>query len=321
MEAQFEKVIREIICGDTNKNPIFPIVSVENQLASNKHTGDCVFVGTTKRGNQRVVKRTTFISKRSGRSVRQTKNEIEHLRRIEHEAVVPLLDYWNDDHSVYIMFPHFEGDLFKWMDQKRDGCTPEETYIVYSRIASAVEYLHHVRIWHMDIKPENILIKNGDLRSIVLTDFGSSIGENELTGGVFCRCVGSLGFAAPEMFEKKPFEPSPCDYWSLGCVLLEMLWGWKGFDTIWLTCYRNRIEGASPNVVGALETFMDTIEESPIRSIVFQLLSLAPNDRLRYTDSIPFDDDIYEDPRRKELRGKECRLPHISPLTTIRMLC
>lgn len=80
----------------------------------------------------------------------------------------------------------------------------------------------------MDIKPENILVKNNDIRTAVLTDFGSSINEQPLKMGEIKHHIWSLGFAAPEIFTGGYYNPSPCDYWSIGCVLIEMLWGMEG---------------------------------------------------------------------------------------------
>lgn len=294
MEERFEKVIREIICGDSNKRPRFVVSSEERLLAKNEFTGDCVFVGTTERENKRVIKQISFLSKKSGRSVRQTKNEIKHLRQIEHDAVITLIDDWNDDHNVYIMFPYYEQDLFSWMDQKQNGCESEELYVLYSRIISALEYIHHMRIWHMDIKPENILVKKNNLNSVVLTDFGSSISENNLSCGMYRGCVGSAGFASPEVFEKKPYYPGPCDYWSLGCTLVEMMWGWESFE-MWVNCYKERSGTLDLSV--PLECFKQTTKESSMRTCIVQLLSASPYNRCCLKEDLPFED---VDPRRLE---------------------
>ena len=47
----------------------------------------------------------------------------------------------------------------------------------------ALEYLHGIRLIHMDLKPDNIMFKSQELKEIVLLDFGISniYKENEGT--------------------------------------------------------------------------------------------------------------------------------------------
>jgi len=88
-------------------------------------------------------------------------------------------------------------------------------------LSAALQYLHNQRCRHKDIKPANILVKNG---SVLLTDFGTSrnwvVGDSGTT-------VGTSGpytpaYAAPEVAEWESRNEA-ADVWSLGCVFLEML--------------------------------------------------------------------------------------------------
>ena len=87
-------------------------------------------------------------------------------------------------------------------------------------LSAALQYLHNQRCRHKDIKPANILVKNG---SVLLTDFGTSrnwAGDSGTT-------VGTSGpytpaYAAPEVVEWESRNEA-ADIWSLGCVFLEMV--------------------------------------------------------------------------------------------------
>ena len=89
---------------------------------------------------------------------------------------------------------------------------------------SAFKDLNTYSIYHRDIKPDNILIKDGKLK---LADFG------------FCKRMGSLDdltqtvlgspvYMAPEILNGDLYN-SKADIWSLGVVFYEMLFGTAPF--------------------------------------------------------------------------------------------
>ena len=86
--------------------------------------------------------------------------------------------------------------------------------------ARALNELHKVPIIHNDIKPENMLIKNGILK---LADFGLSEFGKVGVGG-----TGTPGFQAPEVIKSiknnRPYT-NKSDMWSLGATLYEVIVG------------------------------------------------------------------------------------------------
>ena len=75
------------------------------------------------------------------------------------------------------------------------------------------------------MKPENILIdKTG---YAVITDFVLS--KDKVTDRTDSFC-GTAEYMAPEVILKKPYDKS-VDWWSLGCILYEMMHGMPPFYT------------------------------------------------------------------------------------------
>ena len=87
----------------------------------------------------------------------------------------------------------------------------------------ALEYLHYqLKTIYRDLKPENILLdQDGFLR---LTDFGlSTIGADQAKS-----ICGTLVYIAPEVLQGNYYSKE-VDYWGLGCLIFEMIFGDTAF--------------------------------------------------------------------------------------------
>lgn len=94
-------------------------------------------------------------------------------------------------------------------------------------VLDALEYLHEGNIFHLDIKPSNIMVENG--RNVRLMDLGiaNARGEAEITSA---GLLGTPGYAAPEQYVT-PGEAvridARTDIYELGVTLYELLAGKK----------------------------------------------------------------------------------------------
>ncbi|KAI9246869.1 kinase-like domain-containing protein [Sporodiniella umbellata] len=115
------------------------------------------------------------------------------------------------------------GDLRFHLD--RLVVMPED-YVRYyaAEVSLGLHYLHSLNVVHRDLKPDNILLdEKGHAH---LTDFNIAttiVGSKPLTS-----VAGSFAYIAPEVLLKRGYMAS-VDWWSLGIVCYELLFGKRPF--------------------------------------------------------------------------------------------
>ena len=115
--------------------------------------------------------------------------------------------------------------------------TQKEARFYVAQISLGLDHLHSLGFIHRDVKPENILL---DAKGhCCLSDLGLVVTENA-KGKL---AAGTPGYMAPEVFKRDEFgvfDPvngtavaynRSVDYWSLGCVLYQMITGSSPFFT------------------------------------------------------------------------------------------
>ena len=90
---------------------------------------------------------------------------------------------------------------------------------ISGQLMSAVKYMHDHNVAHRDLKLTNILVDPEYIVKII--DFGFACEAEELQK-MYC---GTPSYMAPEIVERKMYEPKPTDIWSLGVVLFKLLTG------------------------------------------------------------------------------------------------
>jgi serine/threonine protein kinase len=97
----------------------------------------------------------------------------------------------------------------------------EKTKFYIVELILAIEFLHNNKMLYRDLKPENILIDASG--HIKLTDFGLSKMVKKTKEKAFTIC-GTPQYLAPEILSDDGYDKT-VDWWSLGCVMFEMLTG------------------------------------------------------------------------------------------------
>lgn len=172
------------------------------------------------------------------------KKEIEALKKLQHLHIVEVkLIYeelkrsqWERRTFGIIMEPVADCTLKEYLEVREHGIDREDweqpkfdrIKIWFGCLASGLAYIHSQHIRHKDIKPANILLKNG---RIMYSDFG--IARVPADGELDTQTEGHPGcntfmYCAPEVAAWES-RGRKADVFSLGCVFLEMLTVGLGF--------------------------------------------------------------------------------------------
>jgi hypothetical protein len=174
--------------------------------------------------NLRLGRKT--LKNRDPAAIKELWKEVNVLQKLRHPHVIRFLGaYSKGDKMSMLLSPIADTTLALWLDrfsQEKPDNFGQVVTKMFGCLASSVRYLHEQRpiVKHMDIKPQNILIVEGDgeFPHVVLCDFGISSSE-DLSEGRSQPLTRQ--YVAPEVFGGFT-RKSAADIWSLGCVFAEM---------------------------------------------------------------------------------------------------
>lgn len=98
----------------------------------------------------------------------------------------------------------------------------QQALAVFKEIVDGYEHILNLKIFHRDLKPQNILFD--DYWRPVLSDFGYCEYEGYITKPKLQYNVGSPGFMAPESIVGNIYSEKS-EVWALGAILYEMISG------------------------------------------------------------------------------------------------
>ncbi|MFQ5923846.1 MAG: serine/threonine protein kinase [Anaerolineales bacterium] len=152
--------------------------------------------------------------------------EIKLLKDLEHENIVPVLNYGEEEGITYIVMPYYPGGTLQDRTDN-DGLGLDEIGRFMVDVTAALEYAHEKGIVHRDIKPSNILLDEDG--HAMLSDFGFayvSETSHSLTGSVL---IGTPAFMSPEQCSGEDVDACS-DQYSLGAVLYQLTTGRLPYD-------------------------------------------------------------------------------------------
>lgn len=122
----------------------------------------------------------------------------------EHENIIRIIDALAARDGIYMFLEKGDGDL----EDRAQGVklTVQQFLLVALGTLKGLAHMHNRRIYHLDMKPANVLLFSGNIPKII--DFGLTISRGfdsrEDALGNWVGFIGTPGYVAKECWGKKP---------------------------------------------------------------------------------------------------------------------
>src|SRR5205809_3165974 len=219
--------------------------------------------------------------------------EISISARLDHPHILTLIDSGESDGFVWYVLPYVRGESLREKLTREKQLSLEEAVRIATQVATALDYAHRHGVVHRDIRPENILLHEGEA---VLADFGIALAVREAGGPRLTESGLSLGtpqYMSPEQATGGRELDARSDVYSLAAVVYEMLAGEPPHTGPTVQAVIAKLLTERPT---RILTVRDTVPEG-VDSAVAKALAKVPADRfggavgqcraLRNTDSRP----------------------------------
>ncbi|XP_074515947.1 MAPK/MAK/MRK overlapping kinase isoform X1 [Sebastes fasciatus] len=156
-------------------------------------------------------------------SLEQANNlrEVQAMKRLSpHANIIQLheLIFDKETGTVSLICELMEMNIYEFI-QGRHTPLPDSTVKNYMyQLCKSLEHMHSCGIFHRDVKPENILIKQNGLK---LGDFGSC--RSVYSKPPHTEYISTRWYRAPECLLTDGYYGLKMDMWSVGCVFFEIM--------------------------------------------------------------------------------------------------
>lgn len=147
------------------------------------------------------------------------------MAKLDHPFVCKLVNTFQDEACIYMLLQFVQGGELLNLIQGGDvyGGLPESAAKFFAAgILEGLTHMHQRQIVYRDLKPENVLLDKDGYAVIVDFGFSKIVSDKTYT---FC---GTPLYLAPEIILSRGHDRG-VDYWALGCLVYEMLFGTTPF--------------------------------------------------------------------------------------------
>lgn len=224
-----------------------------------------------KSGNDRflamkILKKQHIIE---AKQLEHTKAEKLILSHVNHPFLITLHYAFQTDQKIYFVMEFMKGgELFQHLKKQKQFSEDQAKHIA-ACLVLAIGHLHNKDYIYRDLKPENILMDHRGYCK--LTDFGLAklLTVDELAN-TFC---GTPEYLSPEVILDKGCN-RPADWWSLGVVVYEMIFGIPPF-------YSTNVQKMYKNIIlNSLKFKKHTKVSDECKDFLTGLLMKKPKNRL-----------------------------------------
>ncbi len=187
-----------------------------------------VFLAEDKQLHRKVALKLLNFGVGDQEILKRFQREARVTSSLNHPAIVKVYDSGVSKSRAYIVYEYVEGPTLAEAASERK-LTCEQISAWGKSLAEALHLAHRSKILHRDVKPANVILRNGE--EPVLCDFGIARSQRRGTAQTAAGLLlGTPGYMAPELFLGQP--PSPAsDQFGLAATLYDGLFRSPVFGT------------------------------------------------------------------------------------------
>jgi serine/threonine-protein kinase len=202
--------------------------------------------------------------------------EMQILRTLDHPRIIPILEPGEADGALFFTMPYVPGETLRARLDRTGPLPIREALAIARDVAEALGHAHGRGVVHRDVKPANILLADG---RAYLMDFGFANAPSLTSPNAAARdarlAIGTPEYISPEQVTGRRAEDWRSDFFSLACVLQEMLTGSPPFTGgAPRAVMQRRLTEAPADLRAARPDVPDDVA-----AIVRRNLAVSPNDR------------------------------------------
>lgn len=192
--------------------------------------------------------------------------EFKTLASLRHPYIISVLDYgFDDDQHPYLIMDLLENA--RPLNQAAAGQSLDVRVEYLVQTLQAVAYLHRRGVIHRDLKPDNVLVVDGQVKVL---DFGLAVARDQISAQGD-EVAGTLEYMAPELLTGSP--PSKAsDLYAIGVMTYEILAGQYPYRKNTVGILMSDIMSVTPDLsrLGLDSRYVD---------VLARLLAKKPEDR------------------------------------------
>ena len=199
--------------------------------------------------------------------------EIRLAANLQHPHILGVYDSGDVDGYLWFTMPFVDGESLRDRINREKQLPINEAVRICREAALALDYAHRQGVVHRDIKPDNILLIDGQA---MVADFGiaraAGSGESLTQTGM---AIGTPGYMSPEQASGETRVDARTDVYALACVLYEMLAGEPPFSGPNAQAVIVRVMTETPRPIAAVRQSVSPA----LTTAVARAMSKSPADR------------------------------------------
>lgn len=148
--------------------------------------------------------------------------------RLSHPNVVSVYDEGTfatqtSSETAYLVMEYIGGPDLRTELSRRGSFSLSEALDITRQVLAALGTAHRAGLVHRDVKPENVMLTNGDGLTAKVTDFGLARAVAAARSTTAGTVLGTVAYLAPEVLQEQATARS--DVYSAGIMLYELISG------------------------------------------------------------------------------------------------